>query len=537
MSEPGETGSSSGASSTAGGPRSHPDAAVRGFGTRLASQSVVYGFGNVLSKTIAVFLIPVYTRVLTPGDYGVVSISNVLYTLLMLFLNLGTSSALFRYYHEAADDAERKDYVTGAFWLLMGTATLIVALAMLAAGPLAQLLFGSADKAAFVRMTALWCFMSAFPLVPLAIFRAEGKPRLFISVTVGSFLVNVVMTIIFIVVLRRGALGVIESSVVATSMVAVAILAFLARRVTLRPSLSHVRAILSFGLPLVPFGLGMLVMNMGDRVILNRIAGATETGLYSLGYTAGMLVNLVLVQPFQTAWWPMVFASHKEEGAAERFGRVLTYLLFIGLAMALYLGVLAREAIQIIAARPFWASYNVTFWVALAYVMYGVFYCVSVGSLLAGRSRHFTPLALIGAGTALAGYFVLIPPFGRLGAAWATLLGFTVMSVAGYLMAQPRYRVPYEWSRIARLVLVAGATYAITAGIVIQPAWLGLLAKALLIGALYIGGLWVLRFFRKSEIRKARELWLSAVSRARLGPAEERAVEELEEALETSERP
>jgi O-antigen/teichoic acid export membrane protein len=536
LSEPGETGAPSGAAAPEGS-EGAPDASVRGFGTRLISQSAVYGLGNVLSKTIAVFLVPIYTRVLTPADYGLVSISNVLYTFLLLFLNLGTSSALFRYYHEAADDGERKDYVTGAFWLLMGSAILIVAFAFLAAGPVAQLLFGHADKAGFVRMTALWCFMSAFPLVPLAIFRAEGKPKLFISVTVGSFLVNVVMTIIFIVVLRRGAIGVIESSVVATAMVAVAILAYLVRRIRFRPRLSHVRAILSFGLPLVPFGLGMLVINMGGRVMLNRIAGATETGLYSLGYTAGMLVNLVLVQPFQTAWWPMVFASHKEEGAAERFGRVLTYLLFIGFAMALYLGVLAREAIEIIAARPFWGSWDVTFWVALAYVMYGAFYCVSVGSLLAGRSKHFTPLALIGAGAALAGYFVLIPRFGRLGAAWATLLGFTVMSVAAFFMAQPRYRVPYEWSRIARLVLVAGATYAITVGIVIQPAWLGLIAKALLIGAFYLGGLWVLRFFRKSEIRKARELWLSAFSRARLGPAEEQAVEELEEALETSERP
>lgn len=511
-------------------------AKVRGFGSRLASQSAVYSLGNMLSKLVAVFLVPIYTRVLSPGDYGIVSVSGVLYSFMNVLLNMGASSALFRYYHAAEDDTGRKGYVTAALSLLVGTGAILAAAVFLAARPLAMLLFEDPAQAAVVRTVAAWSFAGMFSIVPLAVFRAEGKAPYYVALTLGTFLANVGFTILMVVVLRRGPLGSIQANVMAMALAAMVVAPMMLSRLTLPPSGTRMREIVSFGLPLMPFGLGMLVLNMGDRVILTRLAGASETGLYSLGYTAGMLVNLFAVQPFQTAWWPLVFATHEEEGAKERFSRVLTYFLFVALLMALGAGILAKEAIRLIAAPPFWPAWSVSFWVALAYVMYGAFYCVSVGSLLKGKSRAFTPLAIVGAAVAFAAYWLLIPPFGRMGAAWATLASFSAMAVVGYLVAQRAYPIRYEWVRIAKLVVVTAAVYAVLAPTSVDPVWLGFIVKGVLTIVAYLGGLWVLRFFRPGEYRAAADLVGRAYLRARLPRREADAVDEAGESLETAER-
>lgn len=509
--------------------------AKKSFTSRLASDSAIYGLGNIISKMVSVFLVPIYTRVFSRADYGLVAIAGVLFSLLSIFLNLGTSSALFRYYNQAADDDERKSYVTSSVVLLLVTGVVICGSGWLLAPRIASLVFPAASYAVYVRVVAVWTFASLLSIVPLAIFRAERKAPLFIAVTLTTFLLNVALTVILVVFMHKGPLGSLWANVAASAIVGVALIPFLITRMKAIPKRRHVLEILSFGLPLVPFGLGMLVLNMGDRMFLKNYHGLGEVGLYSLGYTAGMVVNLVLVQPFQTAWWPLVFESEKEPGAAERLGRVLTYFLFVGLGLALAIGVMAKEVIHIIARPAFWSAYTVTFWVALAYVMFGVFYCVSVGSLLSGKSRAFTPLALIGAGTALISYQVLIPPYGRTGAAIATLISFFVMAVAGYFFSRRAYEIPYEWGRIAKLALVTAIVFVALSLLPVQSVLGALALKVVLMPTMYLGGLWLVRFFRPAEFAMARQ----TLGRARAGvlPAPEVAkFEEVEESLDTTER-
>ena len=115
---------------------------------RLGKHSAIYGLGGLVSRVLAILLLPLYTRYLSPSDYGAIETLVAASAVLVTLLRAGISSAFFRFYFDAEDDAGRTRVVRTAFWftMTMSTAALIAGLAV--AGPSSQLLFSSGDRAA-----------------------------------------------------------------------------------------------------------------------------------------------------------------------------------------------------------------------------------------------------------------------------------------------------------------------------------------------------------------------------------------------------
>src|SRR5262245_55146979 len=142
----------------------------------LLKDSAVYGIGIVLSRLVGFVMIPVYTRVLTPADYGVVEAVTRLADVFGLILALGVAGSLLRFYHEASDAEDRRALVSTARLLLAG-ATVLGMLALIPAAPwLTRLTFGDAQHETLVRLTMAGMLLTSFIQLPLTVFRAQGRP-------------------------------------------------------------------------------------------------------------------------------------------------------------------------------------------------------------------------------------------------------------------------------------------------------------------------------------------------------------------------
>src|SRR6187431_205701 len=107
---------------------------------RLGRHSAVYGLGGIVSRVLAVFLLPLYTRYLTPSDLGAVGLVVALSAVVVTILRAGISSAFFRFYFDSTDAAQRRLVVRTSFWFTMASATFGLAAGVLLAEPLADLL-------------------------------------------------------------------------------------------------------------------------------------------------------------------------------------------------------------------------------------------------------------------------------------------------------------------------------------------------------------------------------------------------------------
>jgi O-antigen/teichoic acid export membrane protein len=422
---------------------------------QLAGQSAVYGLGGLVSRLLAVLLLPLYTAYLEPDDLGKVGVLIALNAVLVTILRGGVSSAFFRFWFDSPDPARRRTVLRTSFWFTMGMATLGLVAGWIFAAPIADAL--AIDGEAWLvraQFVGLWAQMNYEQLT--AVFRVEQRASRFLAASLANIAITIAATIVLVVGLDEGALGVIVGNFTGTLVVYLALLGY--RREQLgfeldRPLLS---AMQRFGWPLVPSALALIAINFSDRLFIAHLASLEEVGQYELGVRIASAMVLLLTA-FRMAWPGFAFSIEDDREAARTYAFVLTYLVALASWAALGLGLLAPWLVQLLAPtnEAFWPGERVVAPLAFAAALFAGYIVVSIGI---GRARR-TGFNWVVTGTAAAINLglnaVLVPEYGMEGAATAALVSFAVLFVfmAGY--AQQIFPVPYQWRRVATALAAA----------------------------------------------------------------------------------
>ncbi len=423
---------------------------------RLTRHSAIYGIGGLVSRVIAVLLLPIYTRYLSPDDYGRIETLLALTTILGLLLRAGMTSAFFRFYFDADGDTGRRTVLRTSFWFTMVAATAGLAVLLALAGPVSTLLFGDDGAASLVAASAvaLWATVNYEQLT--ALFRVEERSVAFVCASLANVLLTIVTTLVLVVALEQGPLGVIVGNFTSTLVVYLALLGYRREQLGLEFDRGLLREMNRFGMPLVPTAVFLWATNFSDRLFLVKLADVTEAGLYSVGVRIASAMVLLLTA-FRTAW-PAFAYSIRDEGEAKRtYAYVLTYLTVASAWVALALTVLSPWLVDVLAADAFSESSRVVGPLAFSTVAYAAYIVVAIGVGRSRRTQFTWAVTGIGAAVNLILNVALIPRFGMMGAAVATVAAYAAMAIGMAWWAQRVYPVPYQWRRVAIASLVAAA--------------------------------------------------------------------------------
>jgi O-antigen/teichoic acid export membrane protein len=461
---------------------------------RLAKHSAVYGLGGLVSRILAVLLLPLYTSYLTTKDYGRVETLIALNAVLVTLLRAGISSAFFRFYFDSPEPAARLRVLRTSFWFTMTTATLGLVAGWIFAAPIAAALNLGDNQDGLVRaaFVGLWAQMNYEQLTSL--FRVEERSVAFVIASLVNVLVTIGATVVLVVVLDLHALGVVVGNFLGTLTVYLALLGYRREQLGLQFDRELLRQMNRFGLPLVPSGLALWTLNFSDRFFLAHLSGQADVGRYSLGVRVASAITLLLVA-FRTAWPAFAYSIEDDRQARRTYGFVLTYLLFIACWISLALGLLAPWLVRLLAPSnsDFWAGSRVVAPLAFAGSAWAAYTVVIIGI---GRARR-TQFNWVITGTAalidIVLNLALIPPFGIIGAAVAALSAFTAMFLGMAWHAQRIYPVPYQWRRVA--TIVAAAVALVAAGELLDVP----LAAAIALAAVYPLVLLPLGFYLPAE--------------------------------------
>ena len=354
---------------------------------RLVAHSGVYGAGLVIQAVLGLLLLPVYTRYLTRADYGALETVVALWSLLVIVLRGGISAAFFRFYFQSQDGARRLTVVRTSFWFTVMAATggMIAGLAF--AVPLSDAIFGGPGRADLVRAgaVALWADLNYVQLTSL--FRAEERSKQFVLASLANLLVSVCTTLLLVVVLREGPLGVIVGNFTGTLIVFVVLLGYRREQLGFELDRQLLRAMQRFGLPLAASGLALWAINFIDRFFLVQFTGESETGVYSLAVRMATGVALVLAA-FGTAWPAFAFSIEDDQEARETFGHVLTYLLYVTCWLSLAIGLLAPWIVRLLApSNPgFWSASSAVGLLSFAFAAFAAYGVTSTATVRTGRT-------------------------------------------------------------------------------------------------------------------------------------------------------
>jgi O-antigen/teichoic acid export membrane protein len=423
---------------------------------RLATTGAAYTAASVLSKLIAVALLPIYTQYLSPSDYGAAEVMVVAVIAASIVLRFGVIEALLRFYYIADEDPD--EVVRTGFASLLWTTTLGAAIALAFAEPISEALLDRSDaELARIAIGGLWVLTIYEYLV--ALLRVDERARAYFAFTMANTLVAIPVTVWLVVVEDLGADGLLLGSFGS----ALPFLAWLAidqrRRLALVPDFALLRRLVRFGLPTMPAELSLYSLNFIDRIIIVRLAGLAEAGLYSLAIKFAQAIN-VLVRGFQLAWPPLAYSIEDDDEARRAYSLIVTWFMAVCAFVVVGMWLLARWIVRILAAPEFFEAYEAIGLLTAAMTLYALYLVLVVVLGRTGRTEYNFPATAAATAANIALNLILIPPLGIVGAAIALVASYLVVLVLMYVFTQRLFPVPYEWGRLA---LIFGAAAALIA--------------------------------------------------------------------------
>ena len=467
----------------------------------LFSDSVIYGLSGVISRFIGIFLVPVYTRLFTPEDYGVLSLVGSSLAVVSIFVGLGLDNSAHRWFWDTEDEQDRRTTISSWAWCQLITATVFGALVFASAHYLSRRIIGRADAAVYFQIAAVTVPLTVLGTVANNWFRMQRRPWATTVYALGTNLLIVALTLVLVVALRRGLSGVYTAQAIGLGVGSV-IAAFILRD-WISPrliDLSRLRQMLRYALPLIPAGLAYWVTGFADRYFVKAYTDTAQVGLYSVGSSLAAGVALV-TGAFQQAWGPFALSIHTQSDARRTYATVfLFYLWFAGMISAA-LSLFAPEILRLLATKQYAGASPVVGVLALSYVMIGLTYIAATGPAIAKRTG---PTGIAMAGAAILNVilnFALVPTFGKVGSAVATLIAQALTPIYLFYRSQQLYRIPYRFGAGVAIVLATLILIAAGAQLNVPSLALSILVKLGLL-ALFVPMFFVLELATIGQVRR-----------------------------------
>ena len=429
----------------------------------LGKQSLVYGFGHVITRLVTFLLLPLYTNQFTPEQYGIVALFYTFVPLLNIVVRYGMGAAFLKNY-VPANKKDRVSIMTNVIISLFLTGIPFVILFYFFRGSLSLLFFGVA-KPSYVVMMGMIIFFDTIWSIPMLALRAEKKPRLFILLSFLNVGITLLCNLVFIIVFKMNIGSIFLSNLIASSTIFILVLPYIYRRFKVS-SLSIIKwkRILSFALPFLPAGLFAMAMEVADRYILKLLTDLETVGIYNAGYKIGVLM-LLIVNGFNMGWQPY-FLEKNFDSRSKIYPRinsiVLAILGFIWISLLFWADELIKTSFFGITffGPDFFGSLDIIPWIGLSYFFYGFYHLQTPGVFLKNRPKYAAWTRLFGAFSNIGLCFLLIPIYGAMGAAYATCISFGIMALSMFCINRYLIFVKLESRSLFIIFLLLIISYA-----------------------------------------------------------------------------
>lgn len=423
---------------------------------RALEGTAAYSAAILLGRAASFFLLPLYTRYLSPADYGVLEIVD--FTMFMLAAVIGVSiagDALFYFHARLQGDARIRASQT-VLIAAIGISVSGFLLIQLLAPQLSVWFFRTPDFAPALRIAAAAFLFNPPSDAFLCYLRAVEKTTVFMSFALFRLAGSIALNVALLVVFKLGLYAMLLSSLFINILVFAGLAFFCLRHMRgwAGFDLGIFKQVARYSLPIGVSSIAMLTVHYGDRFFLSRYVSLTDIGIYALAYKLGMMLNY-LNSPFQMFWRSQVYNIVDAHDGDQVFVNVFMYLEILFVTVAFGLALFAAPVIQLLSAPAFWgASAFVPFLVA-AYAFSGLEYHMQSALLIEAKTRKIMISTLSGVAVCVLCYAFAIPRFGVWGAVAATLLAFSTTFTVTFTLAQRQRRMPFSLPKIAILPAAA----------------------------------------------------------------------------------
>jgi O-antigen/teichoic acid export membrane protein len=474
---------------------------------RLVRSLGAYQIADVVSKFIAVLLLPVYTRYLDANAYGAVGLLANTVILVSIVVRFGVIEAFLRYYFADEDQARRDALARRATLFLLVTSTLAAGALAAVASPLSNVVLGHQIRhpaqAYLIAVLGLWAFTNLE--LAYGLLRVQERLRAYATASLTNVALTIAASLVLVVHFKLGVRGLLLGNYGATTVVLFGLWWTMRHRlVPRRTGGERLRLLMRFGLPTVPAEASVYALSIVDRYYLYHDRGAPVAGRYAIAIQFAGAIAFI-VRAFQYAWPPLAYSVTDDAQAGRLYGLITTYYVLVSGWIVAGLALEGRWIVRLLTHPHYYAAYRAIPWVSLGWAMYGLWVVLLVIAGRANVTRRNFPAALAGLAANVVLLVLLVPPLGIAGAGIALCGAYVAMLGVMHLLVRRAFAASFEWRRLVHLVVVIGGLA--TLGDLLLPSHgaVGFITRLGVFAGIPVA-LFVTGFAHTEELARARSL-------------------------------
>lgn len=414
---------------------------------QLGKDSLVYGVGGIISRGLAFFLIPIYTRIFSPEQYGTMEMLNVLSSLLGALLAMGMDTAQGFYFFEqkkCGHEAQAKIISAILQWrLIWGSVILLTAIVLWS--PLNYLFFNQELTWIYFGLSFTGTFFFQIMTQSVEVFRLLNRPWSYIGFELGQTVLTAAVILVLVIGFNLGILGFFWGVLIGAFVFSImgwwSIRNYISWSVDCR---NWWRRLLKFSAPLVPNMIFIYLLNTCDRWFVSHYNGQGALGLYAIGAKFALLIYFA-VNIFRLAWWPVAMdAMHSKDGP-ELFRTIGRLYLGAGTIAVVLITVMSPYILTWFTTVVYVPAYPIIGILSWYAVFYG-FYLIGAAGILKSEKTFISPF-LIGAAVLsdIILNLLLVPRYGGVGAAIATSTSFGIWIILAVIISEKLWPVHHRY--------------------------------------------------------------------------------------------
>ncbi|WP_439880381.1 oligosaccharide flippase family protein [Pontibacter sp. MBLB2868] len=465
---------------------------------KLVGQTAAYGLSSIVGRALNYLLVPIYTAVFLPEEYGVVSYLYAFVAFFNILYTYGMETAFFRFANKTG--ADQKKLYNEVLSIILCSSILFSGIIILASGAIADYI-GYPEQQKYIIWLAIILAVDAIVSIPFAWLRLQNKAVKFASVKLANILLTVGANMFFLVLCRdiyqgeylqslrplvtrvyNPAFGIgyiFLINLIANGMLIPMLWKeFSLFRFELNKEL--LRPMLVYAYPLLFMGLAGMVNEVIDRILLEEwlpenfypgMSNMAAVGIYSACYKLSIFMTLA-IQAFRYAAEPFFFSQAEDKNSPNTFAMVMKWFVLACALIFVFISVNLEDFAHLLRSESYRTGILVVPVLLLANLFLGVYYNLSVWFKLTDKTKFGTYISFGGAAVTIVFNLLLIPVLGYMGSAIATFICYFSMALVSYLLGNHHYPIPYPVKTIIGYILLAIALVWLALGIEIPNFWL-----------------------------------------------------------------
>lgn len=486
---------------------------------QLAGETAIYGLSTILARIVNFLLVPLYTRVLTTTDYGVVTEFMSYIAVLQVVLTLGLETGCFRY--ASKDGVDKQSVFGNAFLSVTGLCLLFFGCMALFSGDIASGLGYEGHANIIVYVSAILALDCPLAVI-FAKLRHEHKALRFAVIKTVKILTEVgVNLLLYLAMPVRFAanpnhwllnfIGPIPDysyaifAILVSCLVCLILLAGELLKLKLKPDGALLKRLLIYSLPLMIAGLPGIMNDFLDRILMRFVNAdplmwRADLGVYQAGVKIAVIMQM-FSQMFRYAAEPFFFQREKEKGSRQTYVKVLNY--FTAFCMLGFVVImLYMDEIGLILGRDFREGLSIAPIMLMAYILTGMLFNVNMWYKLAEKTGYAVWITLAGLAVSLVIDLIFMPVYSYHAAAWGHLASYLTMLLLTAVLGRKHYYIPYNWGTLVLLILLGLGIWGLSLLLPEMGFWAEFFVHALMVAAFAAAAFAILKL---SDRRKLYE--------------------------------